>query len=193
MRNTDMHKQEEKEYEIEEAQGEGLEEEQQIVPFSGRTERVTMDFDNEWVRLMDKLSHDSTLVELVEYLKVINLTPRAKNKLRILLNTLLDKEFAVTRIRNQREEWKVMDEFDIILADLPLGLCKYDMSPEFIHTIELLQVKFAAKILRSFGGFERKMMATQRSESMVEQNREDRDERRGAKRALQNIFGEKKI
>ena len=126
-------------------------------------------YDNEWVRLLNRLANDSTLAELVEYLRKVNLTPRAKGKLRMYIATLLDTEFAVSKIRNRDDFWSVLDEKNILDADLTLGLCRFDITPEFIHITDLVNNKWQIKILRSFGGFERSMLATQRTESVSEE------------------------
>jgi hypothetical protein len=128
-----------------------------------------LSYDSEWVRFMNQLSKDSSMASLVGYLKKVSLTPRAKGKLRMYITTLLDAEFAVSKIRNREDFWSVLDEKNILDADLPLGLCRFDITPEFIHIIDLVSSKWQIKILRSFGGFERGMLATQRTESISEE------------------------
>lgn len=126
-------------------------------------------YDNEWVRFIDKLSTDKAMGDIVEYINLVELTDKAKKKLIVYIRTLLDKEFATSRIVSNSDLQKLMDHKNLIDCDMPLGLTRFDMTPEFQHIINLLRIKFGIKIRRSMGGFERRILATQRSEVLNEE------------------------
>ena len=128
-----------------------------------------LEFDNEWVRFLSELNKDATLMDLVSYLGKANLTDRAKWKIQIYITTLLDREFAVSRITDKVDHRRLMDDKDLIDADLPLGLTRFDITPEFHHIINLIRIKFGIKVRRSRAGFERRMIPAQITETIAEE------------------------
>lgn len=148
-------------------------------------------FENEWVRFLDRLSEDSSLGPLVNYIESVELTDRAKTKLQIYIITLLDKEFAISRLENSEDLMKLMDDKYRLDADLPLGLTRFDQTPEFQHIIGLVRIKFGIKIRRSMGaGFERKIIATTRSENVNEERVRTKAAKSGTISKLKGMFGE---
>jgi len=136
---------------------------------SALSESGGIGFDSEWVRLLDVMGRDATLRPIVKYISEVDLTDRAKEKLAIYIVVLLDREFATSKIRDNEDFMRLQDDKDLLDADLPLGLTRFDISPEFQHIIDLLRIKFGIKVRRSFGGFERTILATQRTESVSEE------------------------
>ena len=148
-------------------------------------------FENEWVRFLDRLSDDSSLGPLVSYIESVALTDRAKTKLQIYIITLLDKEFAISRLENREDLMKLMDDKHVLDADLPLGLTRFDQTPEFAHIIDLVKIKFGIKIRRSMGaGFERKIIATTRSENISEERIRTKAAKTGTMQKIKGMFGE---
>jgi len=119
-------------------------------------------FDNEFVRFLDTLLKDSTTREIAEYILRSSLSIKAKEKLILYAYTLLHKEFAITRLRGERDLHRILIQKSLIDADLPLGLTKFDLTPEFHHIVGLITIKFQAKLLRSMDGFERIALVSQR-------------------------------
>ncbi|UYL64918.1 MAG: hypothetical protein EJNHJLOP_00029 [Methanophagales virus PBV082] len=119
-------------------------------------------FDNEFVRFLDTLLKDSTTREIAEYILRSSLSIAAKEKLILYAYTLLHKEFAITRLRGERDLHRILIQKSLIDADLPLGLTKFDLTPEFHHIVGLITIKFQAKLLRSMDGFERIALVSQR-------------------------------
>lgn len=138
-------------------------------PFAEGIPAEGMGYDSEWVRFLDALGRDSSMAHIVDYLRKVDLTDKARNKLIVYTHILLDKEFAVSRIRDQMDLTRLMDDKNLVDADINLGLTVFDLSPEFQHVLNLLRIKFDIKIRRSVGGFERKMISTQRSEAYSEE------------------------
>ena len=150
-------------------------------------------YDNEWVRFLNALTQDELTQDIAVYLLNANLTDRAKNKIMIYTRTLLDKEFAISRISptNQLDMQRVMADKALIDADLPLGLTVFDMTPDFHHIINLLRIKFGIKIRRSIGGFERRIIPTQRMETINEERTslaESRERNRSIRNRITDIF-----
>jgi|GEM_PF-4733721 len=127
-------------------------------------------YDTEWVRFLDHLTLDDTLSSILEYIANSNVTQRAKEKLMIYAITLFDKEFAVSRLESWEDYLRLLDKKHILDADLSLGLTRFDMTPEFHHIVNLIALKFDIKVRRSMaGGFERRLIATQRVEKLYEE------------------------
>ncbi len=150
-------------------------------------------YDNEWVRFLNALTQDELTHDIALYLMNANLTDRAKSKIMIYTRTLLDKEFAISRISptNQIDMQRVMADKALIDADLPLGLTVFDMTPDFHHIINLLRIKFGIKIRRSIGGFERRIIPTQRMETINEERTslaESRERNRSIRNRITDIF-----
>lgn len=148
-------------------------------------------YDNEWVRFLDKLSADKALGDIVDYINLVELTDKAKKKLIVYIRTLLDKEFATSRIVSNADLQKLMDHKNLIDCDLPLGLTRFDMTPEFQHVVNLLRIKFGIKVRRSMGGFERRILATQRSEVLNEERvtgMNDAQEKHGIANKVMSAF-----
>ena len=150
-------------------------------------------YDNEWVRFLNALTQDELTQDIAMYLMNANLTDRAKSKIMIYTRTLLDKEFAISRISatNQIDMQRVMADKALIDADLPLGLTVFDMTPDFHHIINLLRIKFGIKIRRSIGGFERRIIPTQRMETINEERTslaESRERNRSIRNRITDIF-----
>ena len=126
-------------------------------------------YDNEWVKFLNTLSDDESLAMIVAYIKAVELTDRAQDRLRIYVSTLLDKEFATSMILDRDDYMRLMDDKNLIDADLFMGLTRFDITPEFQHIINLIRIKFGIKIRRSFKGFERKAIFTHRGENINEE------------------------
>jgi len=157
---------EEKEEERETRSDEVFDELEAIAP-EGRlpTPHIRTDetlFDNEFVRFLDTLLKDSTIREVADYILRSSLSIAAKEKLILYAYTLLHKEFAITRLRGEGDLKRILIQKSLIDADLPLGLTKFDLTPEFHHIVGLITIKFQAKLLRSMDGFERIALVSQR-------------------------------
>ena len=135
-------------------------------------------FDNEFVRFLSTLLKDETTREIAEYIISSPLSLVAKEKLVLYAYTLLHREFAVTRLRGERDLRRILIQKSLIDADLPLGLTRFDLTPEFHHVVNLISIKFQAKLLRSVDGFERIALVSQRQITAREELRSDEYELR---------------
>jgi len=145
-------------------------------------------FDNEFVRFLSTLLKDETTREIAEYIINSPLSLVAKGKLVLYAYTLLHREFAITRLRGERDLKRLLLQKSLIDADLPLGLTKFDLTPEFHHIVGLITIKFQAKLLRSMDGFERIALVSQRQVVAREEMRPDEHELRSRLRS----YGERR-
>lgn len=146
-----------------------------------------MGYESEWVRFLDRISKDELLADLAEYLNEIELTDRAKRKIKVYINTLFNREFAVSRISDYQDLLRLYDDKARMDADLPLGLTRFDITPEFQHVINLATIKFGIKIRRSVGGFERMRMSTSTQETKHEE-RAPMERREGVRQKISDAF-----
>jgi len=157
--------------------------------FGGVPDSEGLGYDNEWTRFINSLAMDSTMAHIVAYLRKVDLTDRAKDKLIIYTKTILDAEFAVSRIRDPMDLTRLIDDKNLVDCDIALGLTIFDITPEFQHCLNLLRLKFGIKIRRSYGGYERKMLATSRQESITEdRTRPQADTERGIREKTRSLF-----
>ena len=148
-------------------------------------------YDGEWVRFLSQLSEDESLSTIVAYIKSADLTTRAKNKLTVYITTLLDREFAVSRIADYEDFLRLLDKKQILDAGLPLGLTVYDMTPSFQHIVDLIAIKFDIKVRRSMGnGFERRILATSRTENVTEERVRNIGAKKSTGEKVRGLFGD---
>ena len=148
-------------------------------------------FENEQFRFLDRLSEDSSLDAMLNYIESTDLTGRAKRKLQIYVIALFDKEFAISRLENREDYMKLMDDKYIIDADLQLGLTRFDLTPEYHMFVDIVRLKFGIKLRRSMGsGFERKMIATTRSENISEERIRTKAPKAGTMQKIKGMLGD---
>ena len=147
-------------------------------------------FDNEWVRFLSQLSDDESLATLVAYITKVDLSTRAKDKLIVYITTLLDREFAVSRLADYEDFLRLVDKKQILDADLPLGLTRFDQTPEFAHIIDLIDMKWSIKVRRSMKGFERGILATSRTENVTEERIKNIGSKKTTADKVRGLFGD---
>lgn len=147
-------------------------------------------YDSEWVRFLSQLSEDESLATLVAYITKVDLSIRAKNKLIVYITTLLDREFAVSRLADYEDFLRLVDKKQILDADLPLGLTRFDQTPEFAHIIDLIDMKWSIKVRRSMRGFERGILATSRTENVTEERIKNIENKKSTADKVRGLFGD---
>lgn len=146
-----------------------------------------MQYDNEWVRFLNRITEDASMLAIVAFFRTARLTDNAKRKLATYTMTILDREFAVSRIKDRADYLRVMDDKHRTDADITLGLTRFDLSPDFHHGLNLINMKFGIKTRRSVDGFERKILATQRTETIME--RREPQQQPQHKSGIRRVFG----
>ena len=142
-------------------------------------------FDNELVRLLSTITTDEFTPHLISFIQANKFTPRAKNKLITFLRQILDREYALTKLDSSnggRDFLMLRDRLHILKAEFPLGLTKYDMSPEAQWVLSNIDMKWLAKIYRSKGGFERIRLQTDRHEYSPQMTPEEIEKKEAEKK-----------
>ena len=170
--------------------GEEIAGEEQSPPEMQGGGEPNLGFDNEWVRFLSQLSDDESLATLVAYITKVDLSTRAKDKLIVYITTLLDREFAVSRLADYEDFLRLVDKKQILDADLPLGLTRFDQTPEFAHIIDLIAIKWDIKIRRSMRGFERGILATSRTENVTEERIKNIGAKKSTADKVRGLFGD---
>lgn len=164
--------------------------EEQTAPEMPSGGEPSIGYDSEWVRFLSQLSEDESLATLVAYITKVNLSIRAKDKLIVYITTLLDREFAVSRLADYEDFLRLVDKKQILDADLPLGLTRFDQTPEFAHIIDLIDMKWSIKVRRSMKGFERGILATSRTENVTEERIKNIGDKKTTADKVRGLFGD---
>jgi len=156
------------------------------MPDEIKTDQIPEEYyDNELVKFLSKISNDEFTPHLVSYIRENRFTPRAQKKLVALLRNVLDREYAITKLDNSdggKQFYMLRDKFQILKAEFPLGLTKYDMSPEIQWVLSNIDMKWLAKVYRSIGGFERIRIQTTRHEITPHETPEQIEEKEHSRR-----------
>jgi hypothetical protein len=73
----------------------------------------------------------------------------------------------VSNLANQHDYDVLMDQYDIIRVELPLGLTLYDMNDTFTHIVSIINLHFRNQLFRARAGFHMRRIATSTNESVV--------------------------
>lgn len=132
------------------------------VTISAETARI---FDNEWVRFINQLSKNEALSKIAMFAADSKFTYRAKRKIITYTYALLGRNLSVTFIRNDHDRDLLYCEKAVVDSVLRLGLTNFDVTPEFETIIDLISLQFTVMIMQATGGFERKSINTNRTET----------------------------
>ena len=136
--------------------------EQQSVEIPAETARI---YDNEWVRFVNQLSKNEALSKIAVFAADSKFTYRAKRKLISYTYALLGRNLAVTYVQNEHDRNILYCEKAVIDPVLKLGLTTFDITPEFEVIVDLISLQFTIMTMQATGGFERKSINTNRTET----------------------------
>jgi hypothetical protein len=142
-------------------------------------------YNDELVKFLSKISKDEFTPHLVSYIESNKFTPRARRKLTVFLRNLLDREYALTKLDSGdsgKQFYMLRDKLQILKAEFPLGLTKYDMNPELQWVLSSMDMKWLAKVYRAMGGFERIRIQTHRHEITPHETPEQIEEKEHSRR-----------
>ena len=122
--------------------------------------------DNEFVNLVRDITDLSLRKDLDFYLRKNPLTPRAMHKLKVFYRGVINMGIVVSNIRNAREFERLVDKYNILRVEMPLGLTLYDMNDAFMHVIDIIDLNFLNQLYRATGGFHMRRISTQTNESI---------------------------
>lgn len=131
--------------------------------------QATASTDNEFVNLIRDFVIDKSLKAQFEYyLKYQPPTPKASHKLKIFLLFCINSQFVTSNIPTGKdliEQRRLQARYKLIVAQLPLGLTRYDINDSFIHLTSLIDHLYQNQLLRARGGFTMKRVSTKTIEA----------------------------
>ncbi len=98
--------------------------------------------NNEHVEMVREFVKPSTNTLFDEFLKKYSLTPRANAKVRNLYQLAIHPLLVSGNIPSPEDEERLIRIFNVALSQFPLGLTKFDITPELIQVLELLRLHF---------------------------------------------------
>jgi len=132
--------------------------------------------DNEFVNLVRDITDLSLRKDLDFFLRHNPLTPRAMHKLRIYYRGVINMGMVVSNIRNYHDFQRLVDKYNILRVELPLGLTLYDMNDSYTHVVDIIDLNFLNQLYRATGGFHMRRISTQTSESINADGRDGMEE-----------------
>lgn len=172
----------EEQYEGAPGRGELTEYEKQLIESGGVGQ-----YDNEWIKFVNKLSKNQSIREIAEYIEETQWTDRQKKTIMAYAKVVLGDGLSTTYFVNYTDYMMCYDDKALIDCDLPLGMTRFDITPEFNLLIGLINLHFGIETRKSKGGFIIKRIATQRHEIMHEESVRNRGD--GFKERIKNKFG----
>jgi len=121
--------------------------------------------DNEFVNLVRDITDLSLRKDLDFYLANNPLTRRAMHKLKIFYRGVINMGMVVSNIRNQHEFDRLVDKYNILRVELPLGLTLYDMNDAYTHVVDIIDLNFLNQLYRATGGFHMRRISTTTQET----------------------------
>lgn len=122
--------------------------------------------DNEFVNLVRDITDLSLRKDLDFFLRQNPLTPRAMHKLRIYYRGVINMGMVVSNIRSNRDFDRLVDKYNVLRVELPLGLTLYDMNDSFTHVLDIIDLNFLNQLYRATGGFHMRRISTQTNETL---------------------------
>ncbi len=118
-------------------------------------------FDGEWVRFVNQLSKNETLLKIAYFAANSDFTWRAKRKIISYTYGLLGRNLAVTFIRNEHDRNILYCDKAVMDSVLKLGMTNFDVTPEYEMITNMISFQFSVMLFQATGGFERRAINTQ--------------------------------
>lgn len=118
-------------------------------------------FDGEWVRFINQLSKNETLIKIAYFAANSRFTWRAKRKIISYTYGLLGRNLAVTFVRGEHDRNILYCDKAVIDSVLKLGMTNFDLTPEFEMITNMISFQFSVMVFQATGGFERRAINTQ--------------------------------
>lgn len=72
----------------------------------------------------------------------------------------------VSNIRNMNDFNRLVDKYNVLRVELPLGLTLYDMNDSYTHVVDIIDLNFLNQLYRANGGFHMRRISTSTTESI---------------------------
>lgn len=118
-------------------------------------------FDGEWVRFVNQLSKNETLLKIAYFASNCSFTWRAKRKIISYTYGLLGRNLAVTFVRGEHDRNILYCDKAVMDAVLKLGMTNFDLTPELEMITNMVSFQFSVMVMQATGGFERRAINTQ--------------------------------
>jgi len=144
-------------------------------------------WDNEWIRFMSELAKNESVQDILNYIGAVEWTDRQKKTIMAYARIVLGKGLSTTYFGNQRDYRMLYDDKALIDCDLPLGMTRFDITPEFNILLGLISLHFGIESRKSRGALFLKRIGTQRHEI---EHEERTKEKQGLKDKITGALGD---
>lgn len=144
-------------------------------------------YDNEWIKFLDKLSENESVEDIVDFIKETDWTDRQRIKIMAYGRILLGRSLSTTYIVNLRDYQRLYDDFALVDCMLPLGMTRFDITPEFNMLVAMIKMQFGLASRMSRGGY----FVDQIGKQKIELNHDEvRRDNQGFKQKILSKFQE---
>lgn len=120
--------------------------------------------NNEHVELMHEFVKPSTTEGFDKFLATIDMTPRAKRKLRNFYSLTIHPLLVSGNIPTEADERTLVGIFNVTMAELPLDLTRFDLTSEFHQIVGLVRLHFMNQLQKARKGRTFSALTSNRSE-----------------------------
>jgi len=126
-------------------------------------------FDNEFIKFIKQLAENKSTKDIVNYINSIEWTDRQKRTIMAYAKIVLGDGLSTTYIGNPRDYRMLYDDKALIDCDLPLGMTRFDITPEFNILLGLISLHFGLESRKSRGALFLRRVGTQSHEIIHEE------------------------
>src|SRR3990170_4669641 len=157
-----------------------MNEQQQQQPEPHQTRQLTQEeaglisnpgiaFDNEFIKFIKQLAENKSTKDIVNYINLVEWTDRQKRTIMAYAKIVLGDGLSTTYIGNPRDYRMLYDDKALIDCDLPLGMTRFDITPEFNILLGLISLHFGLESRKSRGALFLRRVGTQSHEIIHEE------------------------
>lgn len=126
--------------------------------------RRNYQYDNEWIKFLAQLAENDSIKDIVNFINLTQWTDRQKIKIEAFCKVTLGRGLSTTYLTGMTDYRRLMDDFEIIEAELLIGMTRFDVTPEFNLLVDMVKMHFGLESRRSKGGHFVERIGTQRTE-----------------------------
>lgn len=110
------------------------------------------EFDNEWIKFMQSLADNKSVLHILSYIKSRKWTDRQKAKIMSYTRVVLGPGLSTGYLPNNLALRILRSKKDMIDIDLALGMTRLDANDEFLILIDMIDLHFNIESNKSIGG-----------------------------------------
>ena len=142
-------------------------------------------YDNEWVKFLSELSQNGSQKDICDFIKMNQWNERQMHKIMSYARIVLGRGVGTTFLASKNDLMCLRDDKSLIDCDVPLGLLRVDITPEFNMLMSMMSYHFRIESSRSINGFFIKRVGLQKTEVEIENKKQQ-----GLTGLKNKIFGE---